>query len=49
MNRAEAIEYVIGLSDQVAGEFCVERAEWDEMDRETREALLALGVTDAEL
>ncbi|OBC11417.1 hypothetical protein A5784_35045 [Mycobacterium sp. 852013-50091_SCH5140682] len=49
MTRDEAIDHVWGLSMQVAGEFCVGRTEEDALERETREALQALGVTDSEL
>ena len=49
MNRREAIQHVTYLSDRVAGEFCVTTEEYVESDQETREALRALGVTDAEI
>ncbi len=49
VNRDEAIVHLRCLSDQVAGKFCVGQAERDELDRETRDALRALGVTDADV
>lgn len=45
MNRAEAIQHIWGLSDQVKGEFCYSDAERDELERETTEAIAALGTT----
>jgi hypothetical protein len=44
MTREEAIDHIWGLSDQVAGEFCVGQQEHDALKQETREALAALGV-----
>ncbi len=47
--RREAILHVLGLSGQVANEFCVGGSEMDSLDEEARAALRALGVTDAEI
>ncbi|AXH69107.1 hypothetical protein SEA_RYADEL_2 [Mycobacterium phage Ryadel] len=49
MNRAEAIMHIWQLSGQVEQEFCCSVRERDELERETTEALRALGVTDAEM
>lgn len=49
MDRAAAISHIWGLSLQVEGEFCVGKAEGDRLTEETRAALSALGVTDAEM
>ena len=44
MTREEAIEHIWDLSISVAGEFCCGDNERAELERETREALAALGV-----
>lgn len=49
MSREEAINHVLYLSATVEGEFCVGDAERAEHTAETRECLLALGVSEAEL
>lgn len=48
MTRNEAIEHIWGLSMQVAGEFCGGRSEHDALEQDTRNALIALGVTEQE-
>ena len=47
--RAGAIGHLMGLSYQVAGEFCVGKDEEAALDAETRAALHLLGVTDEEI
>lgn len=47
VTRDEAIAHIWGLSQSVAGEFCVGRDETDELEQETRDALSALGVNSA--
>jgi hypothetical protein len=49
VTREEAIQHVLGLSGQVAGEFCVGVREMDLLEAETNEALAALGVTPEEI
>ena len=49
MTRAEAIDHVWELTSQVAGEFCISAEESKRLDQETTDALVALGVTPAEL
>lgn len=46
MTRDEAIDHIWGLSASVDGEFNCGRADSDELQRQTREALEALGVHD---
>ena len=46
MTREQAIEHIWGLSMQVSSEFCCGRNEEDALERETREALAALGVVE---
>lgn len=47
--RQEAIAAVQATWAQAAGKFCVNQAEYDDSERECREVLLALGVTEEEL
>lgn len=49
MDRLEAILHVLGLSGQVAGEFCVGYREMEALEQETLDALRALGVSEAEI
>lgn len=49
MTRADAISHMLYLSQTVAGEFCINAEEFKRSDQETDDALLALGVTPAEL
>lgn len=49
MNRREAIDHVTGLSARVASDFCPSKAQEDRLEQDTRAALRALGVTDAEI
>jgi hypothetical protein len=48
MTRQEAVDHLVGLSYQVASEFCVGKAENDALQAETTAALRALGVTEEE-
>lgn len=47
MTRDEAIKHIWDLSCQISGEFCCGPAERDALERETSDALAALGVTSA--
>lgn len=49
MDRAQAIAHVWGLHYSHVSEFCVGAEENREADKETRAALLALGVDEFEL
>ena len=49
MNRRQAISHIWGLEYSVANEFYVGPDERDAGEKETAEALRALGVTDSEL
>lgn len=49
MNRRQAISHIWGLEYSVANEFYVGQDERDAGEKETAEALRALGVTDSEL
>jgi len=49
MTRSEAIGHLVELSDQVAQEFCVGVDEARRLDQQTTDALVALGVSPAEL
>lgn len=49
MTRADAINEIQGAYLQLAGEFCCTASEEDAAKRECRDALIALGVTEAEL
>lgn len=49
MTRADAIDHIMGLEASVASQFYINVAEYEAGERETREALNALGVTDAEI
>lgn len=43
MTKDEAVEHIWYLTQQVAGEFCVERDEVEALNQETRDAPAALG------
>ena len=49
MTREDAISHVLYLSGTVAGEFCINAEERKRSEQETTDALLALGVTTAEM
>lgn len=48
MSRTAAIIHIWELSMSVDGEFCCGKEEHDALEKETTEALIALGVTEDE-
>lgn len=49
MNRKEAIQHIFGLEASVANEFYISAAEDEEGQERVTAALVALGVTQAEI